>query len=749
MEKLERYVVMIETAIKKSRAAQDADLLFGDPIEEAVSRITNSVHAQQSASVIAPLFSVARLHYARARVGPHKPDQYLWSAATLFRMLRHAPHLPGRIPEDIIRILDAMAAEDPTKVPTLDDPYLAADTAIDLLRFVSVEPEVSVVSAAETLLRAASKRVPATDYRHSRILVGLLQALNMRLEMIGDDVGDEIAVLAERIAGSRGRSDPYWPTLLANAGSACSVAASRSGDVDLLDRAVAHLEEAVEMMPDDLPEKAGFLVNLGRAEMTRWALRGAGGWPEAARVRLQQASTLTNPDVADLPAWLATAYLAGDNVDITEARRCLEQAGDHADPGLLGETWLLLYRLGPHEADALDRAVTLLTRAVQGRARPGVRDHGESLAEGLWTRWEQARNLDDIDQVIDHLAQRVEAADTPPIVLNLLARSLRARWERTGDSVAVRHAITCLIRVVDGPDDHGPATAMYLNNLASMYQRLFSVTSEASALEEAVRRAEQAMELATADDRNRPMYANTAATCHLARWRLAGDDTDLRQATRFVRIAAAAKKHPEHVSFLGNLGVVAWQAAVHLGIPELLEEAVTALESVITAVDPTDARYGGMLLNLGQALLARGDVTRGRELLRQSVEHPHLREQDTILAARLWADQAAEAEAWGPAAASLTGAVERLAGLPGHRLDRFDHERLLIRLSGLATDAAAANLNASDPATAVQVLEAGRGVLLANALLDDRALSRVEERNPDLAERVRSVKLRLTDDVGL
>jgi hypothetical protein len=108
-------------------------------------------------------------------------------------------------------------------------------------------------------------------------------------------------------------------------------------------RAVALLEDAVEMMPDDLPEKAGFLVNLGRAELTQWALRETGGQPDAARVRLQQASTLTNPDVADLPAWLATTYLAGDNPDITEARRWLEQAGEDTDPGLLGETWYLRF----------------------------------------------------------------------------------------------------------------------------------------------------------------------------------------------------------------------------------------------------------------------------------------------------------------------------------------------------------------------------------------------------------------------
>lgn len=747
MEELERYIDTIETAIEEARAAQDADLLFGDAIEEAVSRIIISVHSQESKFVVAPLFSVARLHYARARVAPHRGDQYLWSAVSLFRMLLHAPHLPGRLPKDIVRMLDVMAADDPAKVPGLDDPYVAADTAIDLLRYGSVAPEASMVSAAETLLRAALNHIPTADSRHSRVLGALLGALTRRLEMTGDDVGDEVTALAERIAGSRGGSDPAWPALLANAGSACAAVASRSGDIDLLDRAVALLEDAVEVTPDKLPEKAGFLVNLGRAELTRWALRGAAGRPDAARVRLLQASMLTNPDVADLPAWLATAYLAGDSPDITEARRCLEEARDGVDPGLLGETWLLLYRLGPHDDMVLDRGIALLSRAVQGPSRPGARDHGDSLAGGLWTRWEQARNLDDIDQVIDRLAQRAEAADTPPVVLNLLARSLRARWERTGDSVAIRHAITCLTRVVDRPNGQGPATAMYLNNLASMWQRLFSVTSETSALEEAVRRAEQAMERATADDRDRPMYANTAAMCHLTRWRLAGDEADLCQAMKLIRIAAAAKKHPEYAGYLGNLGAVAWQAGVHLSIPGLLEEAVDALENAIAAVDPTDPRYGGMVMNLGQMLLAQGDVTRGRELLRQSVEHPHVREEDTILAARLWADQAAEAGTWALAAETLTGAVERLAGLPGHRLDRFDHERLLIRLSGLATDAAAADVSAGDPATAVQVLEAGRGILLAKALRDDRTLARIEERNPELAERIRSVRARL-DGVG-
>ena len=66
-------------------------------------------------------------------------------------------------------------------------------------------------------------------------------------------------------------------------------------------------------------------------------------------------------------------------------------------------------------------------------------------------------------------------------------------------------------------------------------------------------RPEQAMERATADDRDRPMYANTAGMCHLTRWGLAGDDADLRRAMRLIRIAAAAKKHPEYAGYLGNV----------------------------------------------------------------------------------------------------------------------------------------------------------------------------------------------------
>jgi hypothetical protein len=107
-------------------------------------------------------------------------------------------------------------------------------------------------------------------------------------------------------------------------------------------------------------------------------------------------------------------------------------------------------------------------------------------------------------------------------------------------------------------------------------------------------------------------------------------------------------------------------------------------------------------------------------------------------AARRWGDEAAATGDWPRAAAAFRNAVERIAELPGHRLDRLDHERLLARLAGLATDAAAACRAAGDDR--IESLELGRGVLLAKTLSDDHQLAALRRRDPALVARLTGVQ---------
>jgi tetratricopeptide (TPR) repeat protein len=759
-----RCVDRVNAAVQRFRRnnGHDPSELYGAPIERAVSGIVDTCNAGRDGLdsrhvnlIVAGLAVVAQLHYARFHSSPHKPAAYWWSAVYLFRMIRPAPRLPVRIPSDVELILDVLAAEDLAVVPGLEDPVTAADTAGRIAEYAVVQRDVGALSRAELLLRRVLDAIPVSDPNHVVYLGNLVNVLVMRWEWTGADLAEEIIAGVDTIADTVQHADPRWPQLQATAGSACYVAAVRTQRRSVLHQAVDLLSRAVTAMPEDQPAKAGFLQNLARAELLRWAWDGNAGSLEDAAASLRHAIGCTvpgDPGAADRHTWLAHVLLAGDRPDSAEATRHLEAAESlrhvstvRVNGGLLGETWLLLWHTDPRADTALDRAIDLLGQAEADPAQ----DHRDTLAEALWQRWERTRDIDDVDVVIARLTTRVKLTDIPPLMLNLLARSLRARWERTGDSIAIRHAIHYLTAAVERSPAGVAATCMYLNNLGSMWLRLHQATAERSALEQAVRYAQRALMESKDGDSGRPMYANTAAIAHLTLWAHTGADGALQLAVDISRLAVSVTptSHPDWAAHLANLGAALINAAIQFDNSSLLEEAVQALQSAVRHARPDHPGYGGITLNLGQALLiwgrTHGDAdaaSRGRNLLRQSVDQAHIRPEDAIRAARRWADEAAAADDWRAAADALSSAVDRLASLPGHRLHRSDHEKLLVRLAGIATDASAACINDDNNCRAVECLESGRGVLLAKTLHDDRALGDLHRRDAALAIRIRQLQ---------
>ena len=739
----------------------DPEELYGDPIERAVADICRAdlskLGSRHARMIAEGLGAVARLHYARHHSNPLHPAAYLWSAVCLFRMVSRTPYV--QIPEDIALMLAVLAADNPNTVAGLDDPATATDTATRLLQYADVQRDLAALSRAETLIRHVLDTTPASDPNRVAYLNGLLGILMRRWEWTGTGLAEEILPLVDLIDDPAHRTDPRWPDLQANAGAACYAVAVRTNRSALLDRSIDLIGDAAGALPDESPDKASFLQNLPRAELVRWAWQDQPGTPAAAVTYLERAAALTvkdDPHAAERHAWLAMALLTGDHADPSGAARQLEAAdalrgvpGIQMDERLLGETWLMLWHARPDDDAALGRAIALLTRAGTDPSHHTPGDRRDSLSTALWERWERTRDVADVNEVIARLTARADEPDAPPLLLNLLARALRARWERTGDSIAIRHAIDRLTLAVERSPAEDSATSMYLNNLGAMWLRLHEATGDATALQSGIRYAQQALESCPDDDRGRPMYANNAALAVLRLSELTGSGDILAMAVQMSRTAAAITPddHPDRGSHLANLGAALAQAAIRSRDAIVLDEAIKVLESAIRTASPEDPAYGGLTLNLGETLLIRGraqgnddTVTRGQNLIRQSAGLMHLRPETAVRAAWRSGDEAAAAGDWGTAAAALRDAVERLAQLPGHRLDRFDHERLLVRLAGLAMDSAAACRVVGDDRRAVESLELGRGVLLAKTLRDDHSLAALHRQDPALAARLTDVQ---------
>lgn len=295
---------------------------------------------------------------------------------------------------------------------------------------------------------------------------------------------------------------------------------------------------------------------------------------------------------------------------------------------------------------------------------------------------------------------------------------------------------------------------MYLNNLSAMWNRFYAATGDPAAVGSAVRYSRQALQSCADDDPDRPMYANNAALAMLHLAELTGSRPALEAAVAMSRYAAdiTPADYPDRISHQVNLGAALARAAARSGETATLDAAVEALESAMRITPPVHQAYGGLVLTLGETLLSRsrrtgGDdsmAARGRDLIRQSADVAHLRTETSIVAARRWGDEAAGLGDWKTAASALRRAVQRLAELPAHRLDRIQHEHLLVRLDGLATDTAAACCADGDSPGAIESLELGRGVLLAKTLRDDRTLAALQLRDPALATRIADTQAALS-----
>jgi tetratricopeptide (TPR) repeat protein len=761
-------VSTLESAVRRlvDEEGRDPSVLYGTEIENAVSRILltcrepSAVDRPHLELMVRGMRAIARLHYARYHSDPNRPAALLWSAVRLFRLIRFAPRVQGNVPEDIAQVLDVLAAEDPLTTPGTDSPIVAIDTAARLAEYSGVQSDADALSRAETLTRWALEALPATDAHRVTGLHNLLGILTRRWEASGVDLSGEVIALADAVCDASYRTDPQWPRLLACAGAAYYVAATRTQSPTLLDKSIDLLTEALDALANDLPAKADHLQNLGRAHLIRAAWEDDARIPEEAVGHLRAAVSCSvpgDPHLAERHAWLAMALLWGSRPETAEAARLLDVAcacreiPDHDRcPGLLAQVALLLWRVGPKNDAVLDRAVSLLTEAEAGPPTHTAFDYGDALVETLWVRWERTRKIADVDEVIDRLAARAVGSDTPPLLLNLVARSLRARWERTGDSVAIRHAIRYLDKAIERSRSDDTGIPMYRHNLGAMWLRLYLASGDREALNHAVRHISDALDGCRDGDAHLSMFANGGAAAYLQLWQENDDDADLRRSVELARrsVAATPEEHPDLGAHLTTFVAAALQAAVRFGDTTLLDEAVRAMETRSASVDPAHPAYGAVMLQFGQALLLQGEaredsdlVVRGRDLIRQSVQHPHIRTMDSILACRRWADEAAVTQDWDSAAEALSSAVARLADLPGHRLGRTDHEWLLANLAGLATDAAAACLNsAGRDHDALERLEAGRGVLLAKALRDDHVLARLEHHDEKLADRVRGVQ---------
>ncbi len=539
------------------------------------------------------------------------------------------------------------------------------------------------LEAGIEISREAADAMPPGHPERQRLLSNLASAYLSRYERQGDPADLDTAIeLGEQAAETARPGDSSRRLYLSNLGNELATRFKRTGLPADIDKAIEVTRAALAITPPESPDKAMQLSNLGSQLRTRFEWTGDPQDLDAA-IEVGRAAAQATPDGsasrATLLCHLAVAlcerfYLAGSQDDLDASIKAGRAAVAVA---LLGH---------------VDRGMYLAV-----------------LGDALRTRFGQRGALADIDAAID--AMRAAVAAVPEghgnraAYLFGLCGARRDRFWRTGDAADLDSAIEAGQAAVDAALPGHPQRAVSLSLLGNVLQTRFMRTGVEADLDKAVDVTQEAVAITPADHLGREQALMLAASARFVRFAHAAARDDIDASIELLRdVLAVAPFGPVRASRMLALGFALYLRHEHAGLPADREEAaaVAAKAAAMTVAPPSYRIYAAAL---GALLTAKSDPGRAADLAELAVQ---------LL----------------PARASIG-------------LARDDRQFALGNLAGLASDAAALALN--DPVDsagieqrairALRLLEAGRAVLLSQALDTRSDLTDLRQQHPDLARR--------------
>ncbi|WP_049795765.1 CHAT domain-containing protein [Frankia sp. EAN1pec] len=571
---------------------------------------------------------------------------------------------------------------------------------------------------------------------------------------------------------------PARPRILADLNGALQTHFEWTGSDTDLDDAVAVSRDAVAAAPPGHPDRAGHLSNLGIALQRRFEHRGDPADLDESVDLLREAVAATpdghlkaTPHLANLANLLRRRFeLTGGREDLDAAVGLLRRAVASSSEGSSGHAGLLLnlsiaeqVRIASQGRDGdlagLDQAIALVRTAL-AVTPPDRPDHARlqsTLGLALRARFEWTGRQTDVAEAIGALETAVAATpSTHPARASYLFNlgcALQTRFERTGLATDLEQAVAAMETAAAASPAQGADRGRILSGLGLVLQHHAQQSGDRAQLERSIEALRSA---AAATPRTGPEAAGVLSNLSISLWRRSVWDedgnADLDEAAAAGRAAvdAVVTDHPLHARYLSNLSNLLQTRFERCGAPADLDDAIDHCRAALAAT-PTDhpdtARYLaslGLALGLRYARMKQPDdldaaVGAGRRAAAVEAASPRVRAH----AARGWAMTAAAAGRWAEAADGFTAAIDLLGQVAPRGLARGDQEGLLDEQADLGSDAAACCVRVGHPARAVELLEQGRGVLLAQALDSRTDLGALREIDPALAERFAQLCARL------
>ena len=566
----------------------------------------------------------------------------------------------------------------------------------------------------------------------AREVAGPVRALIVQQERSNDLEALSSAVeMCRRVAAAGDEREHWYPDMLVTLASALHVLCERDRNATGMEEMVEVAERAAILGGPRHPCHPEALSLVGIGKLAEYRQRGH---PMA----LLEAETVTRQAVA------------------------LSAPGDLSRAGRLSNLSSIM-KEQYHRSRILEYLQEAVTTARDAQAMvpvtfPAFPALSSNLAGVLISRFERTGRLADLDDAVAAARHAVQA--TPqghpdrPLYLSNLAAALRSRFVRLGATGDIAEAREAAIKAYGTcpPEhpDHGRFLSIsravgqiaYEHDGDVQHLELFAVTAFIALLATPGRCPEFAVRASELADVRRIQFEHN------------GSGGALREADEWSQRAldssSAAAMNPEVVACRAR--VLRSRYGAHR-VPADLDEAVDLARQAVDLATRDHTRRTDHLMYLADCLQLRAEHRGGRadaeqaaerwsEAARQDAAGPSQRIEAGFQAARTLAQLG-----WHVAAAvAAKSAVLLLPQASTRRLGRRDRQQVIGRYAGLASTAAALLLDASVPGDpraaerAAGLLEAGRAVLLGQALEIRGDLAALEHARPELAARLRELR---------
>jgi tetratricopeptide (TPR) repeat protein len=573
------------------------------------------------------------------------------------------------------------------------------------LRFEARFEESDLTEAVDAL-RKASDALRTSSAGHPQVLHELAGAVHLRYRLRrGQADLDESVSLARQALATAPADDAERPSYLLTLGGMLHSAYRYSWRETDLDEAVTLCREASELLLPGDPRTGGAYANLALA------LRGL-------FERHGRPSDLD--DALDAARRAVGALVVGN-----------EQARAR---GLLGDLLHQRYETTGRTADLVE-AIEVKRAAVAAFA-PGHLDRGLALHNLGWSlsrRAGYARRPEEQDAVLGEAERAAQAA-------------------------------------VDAGSASAGDRAMFLSQLGSIRSRRSRLNRDLDALAGAIETCRRAVADTPAGDERLRTHLQNLAVCLNDRYQLTGAPLHIR---RSLGVDADPAEAPDTETaeppadlpadlaeraatmrmYLNQIQRVFGVADDQIDVASLTpdadadnDEAITLMRRVVALTPAGHPDYGVAVSNLGN-LLARGgrsdDESQRAEAAacyRAAADAESSPATIRLTAAWRWGTIHALYGDREGALAAFTRAVDLLGLLAWHGLDRDTRSAHLTDWAGLASDAAAAALDAGRPERAVELLERGRTVLWNQVLHLRSDVDVLAAAAPGLASRLSEIR---------